>query len=672
MQYSYKIHIINRDLNLDKTYKNVVQVFNPLTHTKDYTTVFTNAELNFDETDSEIDFDIKDGINASVVLDLQPAETSEEEIANIYKQFGASSISIKDALSRQYAIVQEQEIDNNGNVQKTNLYFYFITDYNIINSYTIKYILELDCFMTYPLFSDIEVNKTKILRAHVNRFDLGATANSATHLLTNKYLETGEPYDNEFIKVRKEIINKNFIQNLKFKQLNDARSSEQLRKVLTQTLWLYVIRRTEDTNYPNEIYCAPLEADAYYYVSTDDNSTNWKTLNAKALYNALAEDANVINAFISPLSPFGSYQNDSITTVYTAYSYTSQTGVLNIIFVNSANTIYNYKNRDFDGGARVIGYGYANGAIRFSLGNYNNLKTYIASHQTESFELFKKTNQYINIPFDYDMIKKAEIKTKIRQCYNEYKLKTQLDDSELLLDLVYLKTNELKLQAYNNISAENNGEIFLTCNNLYNKRFGSYTKAQYTPTFFSDKFNEYKATNKNFALTGIATPIFAGAIGGAIGGAKAGPVGALVGGAIGAVGAGIKTYTNYDNMINSPDSIKYKGQSVSLDNFINDYFFYIEHNELRNEELKAVNMYLYEYGYAINEINEISDYFTRSSFNFIQTEDCEKDLHALINKNVLDTIIKALNNGVRFWTPWHYSHSKFAYTTNNLENELNT
>lgn len=671
MNYSYKIHVINRDLNLDKTYKNVVQVFNPLTRTKDYTSVFTNAELTFDETDSEINFELKDGVNASVVLDLQPAESEEEEIANIYKQFGVTSLSIKDALSRQYAIVQEREIDDNGNVQKTNMYFYFITDYNVINSYTIKYTLELDVFMTYPLYSDIEVNKTKILRAHVNRFDLGATANSATHLLTSKYLETGEPYDNEFIKVRQPIINKEFVQNLSFKQLNDAMNLMALKRVLTQTLWLYVIRRTEDTNYPNEIYCAPLEADANYFVSTDDTQANWKTLNAKTLYNALAEDANVINAFISPLSPYGSYQNDTITTAYTAYSYNSQTGVLNIIFVNPSNAIYNYKNRDFEG-ARVIGYGYVNGAIRFLLGNFNNLKTYIASHQTESFELFNKTNSYINIPFDYDVIKKAEIKTKMRQCYNEYKLKTQLDDSELLLDLVYLKTNELKIQAYNNISAENSGEIFLTCNDLYSKRFGSYTKAQYTPTFFSDKFNEYKATNKNFALTGIATPIFAGAIGGAIGGAKAGPVGALVGGAIGAVGAGIKTYTNYDNMINSPDSIKYKGQSASLDNFINDYFFYIEHSELRKEEMQAVNMYLYEYGYTINEVADISEFFTRSSFNFIQTEDCEKDLHALINKNVLDTIIKALNNGVRFWTTWHYAHSKFAYTTNNLENELNT
>ena len=82
-------------------------------------------------------------------------------------------------------------------------------------------------------------------------------------------------------------------------------------------------------------------------------------------------------------------------------------------------------------------------------------------------------------------------------------------------------------------------------------------------------------------------------------------------------------------------------------------------------------MYFYEFGYAINNVDNLENFFTRSSFNYIQTENCEKDLHALISKNVLDVIIKALNEGVRFWTAWHYNHSKFEYTTNNLENELN-
>ena len=671
MNYSYKIHVINHDLNFDPTYKNVVQFFNPLNNTKDYTSVFTNAELTFDDTDSEINFDLKDGINASVILDLQPAESEEEVIANITKQFGVSSLSIKDALSRQYAIVQEREIDANGNVQKTNLYFYFITDYTIINSYTIKYTLQLDCFTTYPLFSDISVNKTKVLRAHINRFDYGAQPNSATHLLTNRFLQTGEPFDNDFVKVRKSIITKNFIQNLKFKQSSNSLpvSDATLRNSIDKIQWLYVIRRTENSSYPIEIYCAPINNDeVYFFVSIDDDDEHWNTLNARSLYNALAEDANVINAFISPLSPFGSYQNNNITTNYTLYEKTGST--LRIIFVSPNSNIYNHKNKE-DNASRSILYTYANSAVCFRLSDFNTLKWYISTFYTNEEELFNKTNSYLNIPFDYSVIKKAEIKTKMRQCYSDYKLKTQLDDSELLLDLVYLENNVIKIQAYNNFGADTNGEIFLTCNNLYNKRFGSYIKAQYTPTFFSNKFNEYKATNKNFALTGIATPIFTGAIGGAIGGAKAGPIGALVGGAVGAVGAGLKTYINYDNMQNSPDSIKYKGQSISIDDFVNEHFFYIEHNEIREEELRQVNMYFYEFGYAINEIYNVSDLFTRSSFNYIQTEDCEKDIHALINKNVLDTIIKALNNGVRFWTPWHYGHSKFEYTTNNLEKELN-
>ena len=101
-----------------------------------------------------------------------------------------------------------------------------------------------------------------------------------------------------------------------------------------------------------------------------------------------------------------------------------------------------------------------------------------------------------------------------------------------------------------------------------------------------------------------------------------------------------------------------------------DNFIYLEHNQIREKDNRELTYYFFEYGYNISEINDIKNFFTRSSFNYIQLEDCEKNIHALINKNVLDIIIKALNEGVRFWTKEHYNHSKFNYTTSNIENRL--
>ena len=188
---------------------------------------------------------------------------------------------------------------------------------------------------------------------------------------------------------------------------------------------------------------------------------------------------------------------------------------------------------------------------------------------------------------------------------------------------------------------------------------------------YSDKFKEYKATNQNYQITGQAIPIVTGTLGGTVAGAKfAGVYGAVGGALVGLGTSALKVHTNFDNMKNSPNSIKLKGQQIAIDNKVKNKFFNIEHNTLRETDLIQANLYFYEYGYNISEIDNISNFFTRSSFNYIQLEDCEKDVHALINKNVLDIIIKALNNGVRFWTKSHYETNKFKYTTNNLETKL--
>ena len=682
MNYSYKIHIINRDLNLDPTYKNVVQVFNPLTNTKDYSSVFTNAELTFDATDTEINFDIDDGINASVVLDIQPSDNLEEEQANINKQFGvnSNSVSMQEAINRQYAIVQEQTSDNNGNITNTKLYFYFIDKASIRNSFSVKYNLILDVFMTYPLFSDISVDKTKISRAHVNRFTNESTLNNATLNLNLKYIETGEPLDTEFTKICSKVSQHNFINfcGTTYKKLSStALTDDAIENIINNLSWLYVLRRQEGGGYDNEIYVAPYTNNNEYYSvsifqSQDDNPSNYNQLYAGFLYDELAEDPYVYNAFISPLSPFGTL-NQNYNDYYVAYDFNPINRTVKIIFVNGGAKTKNIQ--DFTENPEIateyhLSYDSAKYALKQTYPD--TLRTYVSYFETENITLFNKSfTDLNNTPFDYNVIEKAEIKSKMKQSFNEYTLKTLLDTSTTKLDLTLMKTNEIKLKVMNNFSNQTNGEIYFTANDIYKKDFGIFTKAQYMPLFYSDKFKEYKATNKNYAITGQAIPIISGTLGGAVGGAlKGGIYGAIIGGIVGFGTSAYKVYSNFDNMQNSPDSIKLKGQNINIDNKVKNRFFYFENNTLRETDKKAVNMYFYEYGYTINEIEDISNFFNRSSFNYIQLENCKKDLHALINENIIDIVVKALEEGVRFWKPSHYASNKFNYTTNNLEESL--
>ena len=686
MNYSYKIHVINRDLNLDPTYKNVVQVFDPILKTKDYTSVFTNEELNFDATDSEINFNIKDGINASVTLDLQPSE-DEEEQANILKQFGVTSVSMVDATNRQYAIVQEQESNDNGNITKTKLYFYFIENPTILNNNTVHYNLKLDVFMTYPLFSDIEINKTRISRAHVNRFASGSTLANATHNLDLKYLQTGEPLDDTFIKIRKEETPINFFNFMgtNYVQMGSIPVSKTtIENILNNTKWLYVMERHESQGggdlEGNKLLIAPFlekNPSTYdkieFYLSPDiDYTNNGELISANFLYDEICESPTIYNAFISPLSPFGTLLNN-ISNYYIAYERISATQ-LNIIFVNNNKAYNNQRLNDTEVKSVIASNNSLNdpsACIAIMYTDDESIKNFVSYFESEELTIFSKNFTLTNTPYNYNVIENAEVKTKIRQCYNEINLKTALDTSELNVDLSILKTNKLKIKAINNLSGLTNVEIYLTINDENIKNYGIFTKAQYTPLIYSDKFNEYKATNKNYAITGQAIPIITGTIGGAVGGAmKGGIYGAILGGAVGFGTSAYKVHANYDNMKNSPDGIKLKGQNITIDEIAHNSMFYLENNKLRETDLKEVNTYLYENGYTINEIEEISNFFTRSSFNYIQLENCKKDLHALINENIIDTIVKALEEGVRFWTPTHYASDKFNYTTNNLEKTL--
>lgn len=686
MIYNYKIHVLNRDINFDMSYKNVVQFFNPADNTKDYTGVFTNAELTFDETYNEnatdiINFDANDGINASVTLDFTGN--------NVTSQFLTSALTIQQALSRQYCIIDEIIYNDNGVKQSNKLYFYFITGYSLRNENIIKYNLVLDAFTTYPLFSDVSVDKTKISRAHTNRFTNASTLSSATFNLNNEFLETGEPLDNEYIKIRKD--NKNVIlknicgtnfQNLGSTPLNN----DTLKDIINNTLWLYVM--TREPNY-NKLCCAPYiskktQYNIKYWLSHTINYTqDGHYIDANFMYDELAENAKVYNAYISPFGFFGTI-NNNITNYRIAYYYNNLTQDLDIVFLCEFEPIaddgydnynlynsYELENPDTKIEKQMFYWQQYSNYIYMSFDESEMLNNVISYFESEDITLFNDTLTSLNNTYNYDIIEATEIKSKIRGAYNEFKIKSQFDDGETIIDLNVLKTATAKIKIVNNLNPSNDGDVFITLNDIWKRKFGITSKIQYTPLFYSDKFREYQATNKNYRITGQAIPIVSGTLGGMVAGAKIGGIyGAIAGGIVGFGASAYKVHTNFDNMQNTPDAIKLKGQNITIDKKITPSFVYLEHNELRPEDLKAVNLYFYEYGYNISIIDNISNYFTRSSFNFIQLDDCEKDVHALINKNVLDVIIKALNNGVRFWTKTHYANDKFKYTTNNLENSL--
>ena len=680
----YKVHVLNRDLNLDPTYKNVVQVFDPIAKTKDYTGVFTTDELTFYDAEEEINFNLISSIKATITLDITM------DLENTTRQFmtNGTPLTIESALNRQYCIILKQEYDDeNETLLSQKYYFYFLKNPRTINENLVKYDLDLDVFMTYPLFSDIDISKTKISRAHVDRFTNGSTLLNASFNLNNEFLETGEPLDTEYTKIKYEEIEPNFI---KIGAPNISRSAgsdildnaeEIIENALNNARWLYLVMHKNQGGgaTDNKLIFAPYPSKTennlkirFAIVNDGGDYVNYQDIDANTLYNDMKDDPNIYNAFISPLAPWGYYDNGGGLLKVINYYYDANNQTLYIAFRNL--NVPNYQDLEkqkIETKTFIYDSDVAIGGVFYT--TTSTLESFISYFETNDIEAFKKDNinNLTNTPFNISIINDAEIKTKIKQSYNEFVLKSELDTSTLSIDLSILKTNKLKIKAINNITFNTNGEIYFTINNLYEKDLGIFTRAQYTPIMYGDKFREFKATNQNYQITSQALPIITGTIGGAVGGAKFGGVYGAIGGAIVGFGASaLKVHTNFDNMKNSPNSIKLKGQQINIDNKVKSRFFNIEHNKLRDTDLKAVNLYFYEFGYNISILENIENYFTRSSFNYIQTENCEKDVHALLSNEILEIVIKALNDGVRFWTKAKYINSKFEYTTNNLESKL--
>ena len=547
----------------------------------------------------------------------------------------------------------------------------------------VKYNLILDVFTTYPLYSDIDVDKTKILRAHTKRFT-GLNYSNVSFDLTNKYLTTGEPIDDLFAKIKTEEIERNF-KNICSPTIEKATGSDTLtaaetliHNAINNLCWLYIFKHKDEGGgaSDNILFFAPYSnnkdnsinnMNITYYVSQDGNPANFKQIDASALYNESKNNQYVYNAFISPLGPFGSYDG-AYNNLYYYYDSTQPTS-LQIIFKNI--NVRNYQSLDkqtLDSETFTYDATYSLNGIFYTI--TSSLDSFISYFETADITAFEKDNITLsNTPYSLTAINNAEIKTMIRQNYNEFILKCDLDTSTLSIDLSILKTNTIKIKAINNIAFYTNGEIYVTANNLYEKDLGIFTRAQYTPIMYGDKFQQFKATNQNYKITSQAIPIFAGAAAGAVSGAKfGGGYGAAVGAVVGFGASALKVHTNFDNMKNSPNSIKLKGQSIAIDNKVKKRFFNLEHYTLRDADMAQANLYFYEFGYSINEIEEIKNFLNRSSFNYIQlNDDCEKSLHALLNENILNIVCNALKNVVRFWKKSHYIIDKFNYTTNNLE-----
>lgn len=671
--YKYKVHILNRDINFDPNYKNVVQFFDPITKTKDYTGVFTNDELTFTDSEEVVNFDLKDAINATLVVDF-----TNDSVLSVW---GVNFVSINEALNRQYCIIKESLCDDETEAEiSSKLYFYFMKNPTLKNNNLVKYNLILDVFTTYPLFSDVEVDKTKIQRAHIDRFTIGSTANSAHALLNNKYLNIGEEIDNKFIKVNKNKIpvKLKFYPRIEKTPNSEDLSEETIKNILNSLRWLYVEKRD---NNKNTLYFGcdiPLKFNEVYniqlYTTSGNTTTNAESIDtAESVYNSFAEDPKVINAFISPLSPFATINSYGYSSIIYDYSTAGGNEYLKIYFNNhtqqsdtSIFKTYYYENKEKN---NII-------SVDLKYGSY--FDTFLTKapkaflYEGETIEAFNNNLTLSNYPFNYDTIKDAEIKTKIRQCYNEFILKTEIEENNINVDLGFLKTNQLNVELIQDMKPTTNGNVYITINNLYNLDIGAHIKGKATPQFYSDKYLDFVASNKNFALTGMALPIIKDTAGAIVGGAVAGGAyGAIIGAGVGLAESALKVHANMDNIRNTPDAIKRKGESIENEKFINNYPIYFIHTQLRDEELKQVNLYFYQFGYAINDIEDLSNFFTRSSFNYIQLEeDCKKDIHALLNESILDTICTALTNGVRFWTKEHYNNYKFNYDTNNLESKL--
>ena len=180
-----------------------------------------------------------------------------------------------------------------------------------------------------------------------------------------------------------------------------------------------------------------------------------------------------------------------------------------------------------------------------------------------------------------------------------------------------------------------------------------------------DKYAEYVAEKRNFAISGLVTPVASSL------GVSAGILGATaqynpsaffssLGGASIGIASAFTSAMNYattvDNLINAPDSVKNTGNDALSDFGLNVPLLpYIVKYEMTEAQKRQVFDYYYMFGYKVSSFFDMEECFGRQRFNYIKTLDDE--LYEKITTNdslsneVRVKIQDIFNKGVTMWEP---------------------
>lgn len=213
---------------------------------------------------------------------------------------------------------------------------------------------------------------------------------------------------------------------------------------------------------------------------------------------------------------------------------------------------------------------------------------------------------------------------------------------------------------------------------------GNISTMDYSLPIKTDKWSEYIAERKNYAISGLVTPVALNtgvpvltSLINSIG------FGSTIPGLIVGLSNSMQAISNYittkDNLSNAPDSVKNVGNDAlsdfGLNNSLNPYVVVYELNDLQKEQ---VYDYYYRFGYQVNEFNKWDDLFTRQRFNYIELSDDElyhkikfnqdSEFTGVIREGIPSDIRNIITNiftkGV---TIWEYKYSDMSLEYENLE-----
>lgn len=204
---------------------------------------------------------------------------------------------------------------------------------------------------------------------------------------------------------------------------------------------------------------------------------------------------------------------------------------------------------------------------------------------------------------------------------------------------------------------------------------GMISTMNYTLPIKLDKYWETLAQQRNFAISGLVTPVASslGVSSGILIGSHnihkgktsyASAMGSSLAGAAIGVGSAFTSAVNYiatvDNLKNAPDSVKNTGNDA-LSDFGLDVPLtpYIVKYELSPSEKLRVFNYYYMFGYKVSSLINFDECFNRQRFNYIQTQDDELyEKIEMLNNEGLSSEVRLkiqtiLNSGITMWnTPY--------------------